>query len=192
MHLIMTVTFKIWIISLVRKLNLPLTQVDTDYGDDMYTSDSEAEVVVKFLETPTSTSTPSTAPKPQKLQVSPKSHFGYFWIFFDNLILCLIWWFICVISMIIIAYTILPQENIEFYRLVWKKRQRIKVYLVSVADLIIYHHNTALINHNYQYSETVHTMDWIQLLSDSIYRNEFRNCATVLCHQICIFVVTWY
>ena len=54
------------------------TQVDTDYEDDMYTSDSEAEVVVKFRETPTSTSTSSTSPKPQKIQVSPKSYFGYF------------------------------------------------------------------------------------------------------------------
>ena len=56
------------------------TQVDTDYEDDMYTSDSQAEVVVKSRETPTSTSTLSTTPKPQKLQVSPKVFldiFGY-------------------------------------------------------------------------------------------------------------------
>jgi hypothetical protein len=45
------------------------TQVDTqdpDYEDDMYTSDSEEEIVVKSRETPTSTSTMSTTPRINK------------------------------------------------------------------------------------------------------------------------------
>ena len=42
------------------------TPVDTDYDDDKYTSDSEAEIVVKSRETPTSTSILWTAHRSQK------------------------------------------------------------------------------------------------------------------------------